>query len=91
MGSLTQAQDGAQAKEYYERSHCWKGAKGSAHCEPSVHAKGGVFYDSEARNTATLRAGNEVERVRGIVDRAAKAEAKKERKVFIYAIIFLRC
>ena len=36
---------------------------------------------------ATVRAVDGVERARGIVDRAAKAEAKKERKVFIDAII----
>ena len=39
---------------------------------------------------ATIRAEDEVERARGIVDRTAKAEAKKERKVFINAIIVKR-
>ena len=36
---------------------------------------------------ATERAEDEIEGTRGIVDRVAKAEAKKERRVFIDAIV----
>ena len=36
---------------------------------------------------ATVRAEDEVERARGIVDRAAKAEARKERKVLLMQLL----
>ena len=44
----------------------------------------------QARKMATERVGDELERARGVVSRAAKAEAKKERKVFIDEITVKR-
>ena len=49
-----------------------------------------VYADAPSPAYPAVRAEDEVEGARGIVDRAAKAEAKKERKVFINAIIVKR-
>lgn len=48
--------------------------------------KGGVLYASEARDIAIVGPGDEIESARGIVDRAVKVEAKKDKKVFTDAI-----
>lgn len=45
--------------------------------------KGGALYASEARGMATVGPEDEIERARGIVDRAAKAEAKKTRRLLL--------
>ena len=80
MGSLTHAQDGAQAKEDYERTlTAERERKARRTASRRSMQKGGVLYSLEAKNMATVRVGDEVERTRGIVNRAAKAEAKKER------------
>ena len=77
MGSLTQAQDGAQAKEDYERTlSAETGRKARCTASRRTMQKGGVLHASEARNMVAIKVEDEVERARGIVDRAAKAEAK---------------
>ena len=44
--------------------------------------KGGVLYASEARSMAVQRQEDEVARAKAIVERAEKAQTKKERKAF---------
>ena len=74
MGSLAQAQDGAQAKKYHENILTAERER-KARCTARRQSmqKGGVLYASEARKMATERVEDELERARGIVSRAAKA------------------
>ena len=44
--------------------------------------KGGVLYASEARNMTVQRQEDEVARAKAIVERAQKAQTKKDRKAF---------
>ncbi|KAF8251302.1 hypothetical protein K440DRAFT_658737 [Wilcoxina mikolae CBS 423.85] len=87
MGSLTQAQSEAQAIEDLEHTEAAEKAQKTRRTGSwrSVQ-KGGVLYASEARSMATKKVVNELLQAQLIVDRAAKAEAKKNRKIFLDAV-----
>ena len=78
-GSLKLAQAAAQAREIL-------GNTLTAERELKARHPEAVLCAPEAGDMATERAEGELERAKGIADRAAKAESKKERKVFIDAI-----
>lgn len=83
-GSLKLAQDAAQPREILE--HTLTAEKGRKARHPASHRavqQEAVLCASEAGDMTTERAEDELERAKGVADRAAKAE---ERKVFIDAI-----
>ena len=90
-GSLAQAQTGAQAVEELARTEAAqlaRKARRTASHRPVQ--KGGVLYASEARNIAAVRVEDELVKAKALVDKAAKAEAKKQRKVFLDAVMAKR-
>ena len=52
--------------------------------------KGGIFYSSEARNISTVSVEDDLAKIKALVDKASKAEAKKKRKVFLESIMAKR-
>ena len=52
--------------------------------------KGGVLYASEARKIAAVRVEDELAKAKALVEKAAKAEVKKQRKVFLDAVMAKR-
>ena len=91
IGSLAQAQARAQATEDLAHTEAAQLARKALRTAShrSVQ-KGGVLYASEARNMAAVRVEDELAKAKALVDRAAKAEAKKQRKVFLDEVMAKR-
>ena len=90
-GSIAQAQTGVQVAEDLERTEAAqlaRKARQTASHRPAQ--KGGQLYSSEARSISTVRVEDELVKAKALVDRAAKAEAKKERKGFLDSIMAKR-
>jgi hypothetical protein len=91
MGSLAQAQVGAQAQEDLAHTEAAVKAR-NARQKGSRRSlqKGGVLYASHAREMVTQKVVDEVAQAQAIVNRAQKAQAKKDRKVFCEAVVAKR-
>ena len=90
-GSLAQAQTGAQVAEDLARTEAAQLARKTRRTAShrSVQ-KGGVLYASEARNIAAVRVEDELAKAKALVEKTAKAEAKKQREIFLDPVMVKR-
>ena len=91
FGSLTQAQDGAQAIDdlrYTEAAQKARKARRAGSRRPL--GKGGVLLASEARNRVVKKQGDELARAKAIVDKAEQAKRKAKTKAFLTAVATTR-
>ena len=87
MRSLTQAQDGAQAKDDYEHTLTAEERKARRPASHRPTPQRGVLHASELEIVmATVGTEEEIERTRGIVDGAVEVEAK-DRKVLLMQLL----